>query len=86
MYITLKKDNNFENVKTGFSWTTMFFGFFPALLRGDFKNALIIFALQLIFALPTFGFGFSIVGFIFAIFYNRLYIKERLAQGWVVFH
>lgn len=61
------------------------FCFFPALLRGDFKNAFIIFLIQVVCSLPTFGFGFSIVGFIFAIFYNRLYIRARLAQGWVVY-
>ena len=74
---------NFQNksgivkeAPVGFSWTTFFFGFFPALIRGDWLWAVIIFAATMV----TFGFA----GIVFAFIYNRLYIQELLKQGFKV--
>ena len=47
----------------GFSWTTLFFGPIPALLRGDLKNAAIMFAL----AIVTLSFAYLYFSFV----YNR---------------
>ena len=65
-----------KDAPVGFSWTTFFFGFFPALIRGDWLWAVIIFAASFV----TFGFA-SIV---FAFIYNRLYIQGLLKQGFKV--
>lgn len=72
----------FENPKTGqikeapvgFSWTTFFFGCLPALFRGDFKWAIIMF----ICLICTLGFS----GFVFMFIYNKLYIKELIGSGY----
>lgn len=64
-----------KQVKVGFSWTTLFFGFFPALFRGDWKWALIMLGAALI------TFGLSPLVFMFI--YNKLYINDLLAAGFV---
>lgn len=70
-----------KKAKLGFSWTTFFFGFFPAVFREDWKWAAIIFLVEMVVTVPTLGFGFSVVGIIFSFFYNRLYVNDLLAKG-----
>ncbi|KOR33122.1 hypothetical protein TI05_02980 [Achromatium sp. WMS3] len=73
----------FENPNTGFmktapvgySWTTLFFGPFPALSRGDWKWGLIITALLI----PGAGVGTCAA---FALTYNKLYIKDLISAGY----
>jgi len=60
----------------GFSWTTYFFGFFPAMVRGHWQAAS---AMLLLFPLTL---GLSQL--YFAYFYNRAYLKHRLSEGYVV--
>jgi len=75
--ITFKsKEGVIKDAPVGFSWTTFFFGFFPALIRGDWMWALIMFVATWI----TFG----ISGIIFAFIYNRLYIQGLLKKGFKV--
>jgi hypothetical protein len=63
-----------KQAKVGFSWTTFFFGIFPALFRGDWKWALI----QLVLASITFG----ISSLVFMFIYNGLYIRDLLEKGY----
>ncbi|MGC6475683.1 MAG: hypothetical protein ACON41_03495 [Parvibaculales bacterium] len=75
---------NFKNPNTGamkqapvgFSWTTFFFSFFPALLRGHIVGAVIIFAV----AFLTGGIGVLVFAFI----YNKMYIKSLISEGYKV--
>ena len=71
--ITFKsKEGVVKDAPVGFSWTTFFFGFFPALIRGDWLWALIM----VVAAMVTFGLS----GFVFAFIYNRLYIQSLLKK------
>lgn len=64
-----------KQVKLGFSWTMLFFGFFVPLFRGDLKWTLI----SLVLSFVTCGFAWFVLPFI----YNKAYIKELLYAGWV---
>jgi len=74
----------FENPHTGaikeapigFSWTVLFFDFFPPLFRGDMKWAIIFFILALI------TFGCSALVFMFL--YNKIYIRDLIGLGFKV--
>lgn len=71
-----------KDVKVGFSWTTFFFGFFPALFRGDLKWAAIMFILSAILGSFTLGIGAWICGIVFSFVYNKIYIKDLLEKGY----
>lgn len=57
----------------GFSWTTLFFGFIPALVRSDWKWGII----QALAA----GFSGGLAWLVFPFIYNRLYLKEMMKKG-----
>lgn len=59
----------------GYSWTTLFFGAFPALFRGDILVFFIVFILNV----PTFG----LTSLIWSFMYNNRYTKGLLARGFV---
>jgi len=65
-----------KEAPVGFSWTVLFFNFFPPLFRSDFKWAAILFFLALITA------GLS--GLVFMFIYNKLYIKDLIGAGYKV--
>jgi hypothetical protein len=74
--IHFKNPNSGElrQAPVGFSWTTLLFGCFPALFRGDWKW----FSIQLLIALFTYGLS----TFVFMFIYNKLYIKELINKGY----
>ena len=72
--IFLIKNGGIKEIPTGFSWTTFFFGFFPALIRGDIKWGVIMLGL----ALTTGGLSWLIFPFI----YNKIYIKSLIEMGY----
>ncbi|PYZ92700.1 hypothetical protein CR194_13670 [Salipaludibacillus keqinensis] len=83
MHVRLKNDAGvLKEIKIGFSWTTLFFGFFPALFRGDLKWAAIMFITAVAVSVFTFGFGAWVPGIIFSFVYNKINIKELLDKGY----
>ena len=72
-------------VKTGFygfSWTTLFFGMFPALFRGDFVTFIGGFFVLAILGIVSFGIGAVLAMLIWAIIYNKYYTRRLLEQGY----
>jgi thiamine transporter ThiT len=60
----------------GYSWTTLIFGGFPALIRGHFIAALILFVA--IFATS------GLAALVFSFFYNKWYANSLIKKGFVV--
>ena len=77
-----KNTNVVKEVPEGYSWTTFFFGFLPALFRGDLKWAAIIFIAALAIGAITLGFGGLLVGPIFGFFYNKVYTRDLIEKGY----
>ena len=65
-----------KSAPAGFSWTTLFFSFFPALFRGHWLGAVIIIGVSI----ATFGVGSLVFPFI----YNKMYIKHLISEGFSV--
>jgi hypothetical protein len=73
-------------VKTGyfgFSWTSFFFGGFPALMRGDVWIGLAVLAGSLVASAFSAGLLWFVVGLIWAFIYNKRYTLGLLEQGYV---
>ena len=64
-----------KQVPLGFSWTTLLFGFFVPLYRGDMKW----FVVSLVLSLVTNGLSWVI----FPFFYNKLYYRDLMKQGFL---
>ena len=67
----------------GFSWTTLFFGFFPALFRGDFITFIGGFVVSVIIGIFTLGIGTFFIGLTWAFMYNKYYTRKLLERGYV---
>ncbi|MEA3536556.1 hypothetical protein [Rhizobium sp. CC-YZS058] len=66
----------------GFSWTSFFFGGFPALFRGDVAIGFGMLALGFVAGLIGIGFGWFIVSTIWAFLYNKIYTTRLLEAGY----
>ena len=83
--MTLTLNGATRTAPEGFSWTTLFFGPFPALFRGDLKWAAIqIVAHFLATALtaPFFGIGAMVSWIVFAAIYNPRHIQDLQTACW----
>ena len=71
-----------KEVPTGFSWTTLFFGRLPALLRGDLKWGAIQIIVNVLVGLFTAGVGVIVTWIVFAAIYNGRHEQDLRAAGW----
>jgi len=72
-------------VKTGyygFSWTSLFFGGFPALLRGDISYGLAVIIAGVLFGAFSTGMLWLAVALVWAFIYNKYYTQRLLQAGY----
>lgn len=74
VYLKNSRTGQMREAPVGFSWTTFFFGFFPALFRSDWVGAII----QLLLGCVTFGLS----NLVFMFVYNKMYLKRLLNEGY----
>ena len=67
----------------GFSWTTLFFGFFPALFRADFATFIGGFIIYVILGLISFGLLPLVASIAWSFMYNKYYTRRLLERGYV---
>ena len=75
------RTNEIKNVKVGFSLTVFFWGFFPALFRGDWKWLAIMIVSNILVGSITWGFGCWLVSLVFSFIYNKIYVTDLMNQG-----
>jgi len=75
--ISVSNGAEVKNVPLGFSWTTFFFGGFPALFRGDWLTGILI----IIGCMFTWG----VVGIVMAFLYNKMYAKKLFDKGYSIY-
>jgi len=65
-----------KTAPVGFSWTTFFFGGIPALLRGHWVAAVVMFLACFV----TWG----LASVVFAFFYNKWFVNHLVSEGFKV--
>ncbi|MFP6190237.1 HrgC protein [Helicobacter pylori] len=70
----MKKDHLIKKGLVGFSWTTLFFGFFVPIIRGDARWAIVMVVVTL--------FTFVLSNIVFAFIYNKQYTTKLLESGY----
>ena len=66
----------------GYSWTTLFFGSFPALFRGDFITFIGVFVVLIILGIISFGIGAFIAMIVWSFLYNKYYTRKLIEKGY----
>ena len=67
----------------GFSWTTLFFGFFPALFRGDYLTFIGGVVIYVILAAWSYGIMAVLASIVWAFLYNKYHASRLLERGYM---
>ena len=67
----------------GFSWTSLFFGGLPAIIRGDVGIGLAVLFGGIVATALSAGLLWFVVGLIWAVIYNKIYTLGLIEKGYV---
>jgi hypothetical protein len=77
-----RDSGNFKNGYYGYSWTTFFWGPFPALFRGDILTFIVVCLLLTVIGIMTAGAGGWLAIILWGFFYNKYYTSRLLKKGY----
>jgi hypothetical protein len=66
----------YKKIPLGFSWTTLFFGGVPLMMRGAWLAGIMLSILGM--------FTFGLVNLFMAFIVNKAYLNEKLNKGWKI--
>lgn len=68
----------------GFSWTSLCWGFWPAIFRGDWLGAGIYFVASVIGGVFTAGVASLLLWILWPFFYNKWHVRRLIEQGYTI--
>src|SRR6478735_3726490 len=80
-YLENPRTGQLSSAPIGFSWTMFCFGFFPTLVRGDWKWFAITFVGGIFLALISFGLPGWLPGIVGAFIWNKSYLEGLVRDG-----
>ena len=83
--ITLTHPNGlYRKGYVGFSWTSLFFGGFPAMFRGDWMAFFLYWGLATATVIFTSGILLPVLWIVWACFYNRWHTRRLIERGYQI--
>lgn len=80
-YLENPRTGQLRSAPIGFSWTMLFFGFFPPMFRGDWKAFAIVLLGGIFLALISVGLLGWVPGLVGAFIWNKSYLNRLVADG-----
>ncbi|PHS69509.1 MAG: hypothetical protein COB23_06035 [Methylophaga sp.] len=92
LHFKSKHTDQMKKAPVGYSWTTLFFTIFVPLLRGDWKWAIIMFLIVIVFGAFVTTVAPTVppqsiplwTGIIFGFIYNKIYVQGLVSKGYEV--
>ena len=83
-YLVNPRTGQIKTAPIGYSWTMLFFGFFPTLFRGDWKWFAITFVGGVFMALISLGTLGWVPGLIGSFIWNKSYLESLIRDGFQI--
>ena len=84
VYLKHRTSNLIAKSYLGFSWTSLFFGPWPLLFRGQWGFFLIFIAVYIIAGVFTFGIGSVVLAIVWAFYFNKWHMRRLLENGYAI--